>query len=198
VKLTVHRQLMPRSRICGAIHALLHTSSWRSAEFFKHRYNFTFYHTFRLRDRNVLHCTVCKHMVTSNVDLRNDWIILPRSLGPTLNNHSESNTCPHTQTANNQLNTTDPRRPLCLCCVPTPNVVCAVLHAPVLFRLCRSHVVVMRQCGVEREMAQFRQTSARLSRVVSQRTAFFTVKMTAPVKVVRMHYAMKPCEGSTL
>jgi hypothetical protein len=31
VKLTTHLQLVPRSRICGSIHPLPHTSSWRGA-----------------------------------------------------------------------------------------------------------------------------------------------------------------------
>jgi hypothetical protein len=42
MKLTIHRQLVPRSRKCGFIHPLPHTPSRRSAELVKHRDNFTF------------------------------------------------------------------------------------------------------------------------------------------------------------
>jgi hypothetical protein len=40
--LTTHLQLVPRSRKCGSIHPLPHTSSWRSAELAKQRDNFIF------------------------------------------------------------------------------------------------------------------------------------------------------------
>jgi hypothetical protein len=42
VKLTTHLQLVPRSRKCGSIHQLPHTSSWRSASSGKARDKFTF------------------------------------------------------------------------------------------------------------------------------------------------------------
>jgi hypothetical protein len=42
VKLTIHLQLVPRSRKCGSIHPLPHTPSCRSAQLVKHRDNFTF------------------------------------------------------------------------------------------------------------------------------------------------------------
>jgi hypothetical protein len=42
MKLTIHLQLVPRSRKCGSIHPLPHTPSWRSAEFIKQR-DFIYY-----------------------------------------------------------------------------------------------------------------------------------------------------------
>jgi hypothetical protein len=41
VKLTVHFQLVPRSRIRRSAHPLPHVCSWRSASLVKHRDNFT-------------------------------------------------------------------------------------------------------------------------------------------------------------
>jgi hypothetical protein len=41
-ELTTHLQLMPKSRKCGSIYPLLHTSLWRSARLVKHSDNFTF------------------------------------------------------------------------------------------------------------------------------------------------------------
>jgi hypothetical protein len=41
VKRTTHLQLVPRSRKCGSIHPLPHTSSWCNALLVKHRDNFT-------------------------------------------------------------------------------------------------------------------------------------------------------------
>jgi hypothetical protein len=42
VELTSHLQLVPRSRKCGSIHPLPHTSSWCNAWLVKHRGNFIF------------------------------------------------------------------------------------------------------------------------------------------------------------
>jgi hypothetical protein len=40
--MTTHLQLVPRSRIRGSIHSLLHTSLWHNASLVKHKDNLTF------------------------------------------------------------------------------------------------------------------------------------------------------------
>jgi hypothetical protein len=46
VKLTTRLHIVLRSRICGSIHPLIHTSSWHSAHTHTHTDSFTLYLTF--------------------------------------------------------------------------------------------------------------------------------------------------------
>jgi hypothetical protein len=57
VKLTTHLQLVPRPRICGSIHSLPYTSSWRNAQLVEHRENFTFYNL------SIWHYISCKRKI---------------------------------------------------------------------------------------------------------------------------------------
>jgi hypothetical protein len=71
--LTTHLQLVPRSRKCGSINPLHHTSSWRSAQLIKYK-DFTFYIIF-------YYVTIARMSRSSAVGIVADYRLDDRGLG---------------------------------------------------------------------------------------------------------------------